>query len=198
MQLGKTLVGAIIGGVLGIGLCIAIYYLTEGFDKPWLAIPVAILTGLGVRSLVQTKGHPSYARGALTALIAVLAFLAFYPAVAKLTSRIAAKSIVAQNATTQPAQAPADDAADDAAGDAAPVPATDTERERATVAPGALRNQRQQPWSVFEMIALGLAAFIAYELGRGSEAAHPTVAGGTVPRDEEPAPVRPGQYPPSD
>jgi hypothetical protein len=198
MQLGKTLVGAIIGGVLGIGLCIAVYYLTEGFDKPWLAIPVAILTGLGVRSMVQTKGHPSYARGALTAIIAVLAFLAFYPAVAMLTTKAAARPIVAQNAT-QRAQAPEDDAGDDAAADAAPAPAVDAERERTNVAPGGMRNPRQQPWSVFEIIALSLAAFIAYELGRGSGLAHPTVAEGTVSRDQEPAHVTAGQsLPPAD
>ena len=32
----------------------------------WLAIPVAMLTGLGVRMMVNTSGHASYVRSALT------------------------------------------------------------------------------------------------------------------------------------
>ena len=46
MQFGKTLVGAIIGAALGIGLLIAVYLLF-GIDKMWMAIPVAIVDGLG-------------------------------------------------------------------------------------------------------------------------------------------------------
>ena len=62
MQFGKTLVGAIIGAVLGIGLLIAVYLLA-GIDKMWMAIPVAILTGIGVRMVAATSGHASYLRG---------------------------------------------------------------------------------------------------------------------------------------
>jgi hypothetical protein len=198
MQLGKALVGAIIGGLLGIGLCIAVYYLADGFDKPWLAIPVAILTGLGVRALVQTKGHPSYARGGLTAIVAVLAFLAFYPVVAQLTTRTAARPIAAQGGAARPAEGPADDAADEPAVADAPVEEVATDQRR-DLAPAAMRKQRQQPWSVVEVIALGLAAFIAYELGRGSGVVRPGTADGTMMRDEQPAPLSAAQtMPPAD
>src|ERR1043166_9337125 len=69
MQFGKTLVGAIIGGALGIGLLILVY-LQFGIDKMWMAIPVAVLTGLGVRMVVATSGHASYLRGAITKAVA--------------------------------------------------------------------------------------------------------------------------------
>src|SRR5215216_3841827 len=74
MQLGKTLVGAIIGAALGIGLLIAVY-LAFGIDKMWMAIPVALLTGLGVRMVAATSGHASYLRGAITVLLALGAYL---------------------------------------------------------------------------------------------------------------------------
>src|SRR6476661_7126824 len=74
MQLGKTIVGAIIGAVLGIGLLIVVY-LFFGVDKMWMAIPVAILTGLGVRMGVATSGHASYLRGAITVVLAMGAYL---------------------------------------------------------------------------------------------------------------------------
>src|SRR4051812_12051213 len=74
MQFGKTLVGAIIGAALGIGLLIAVYLLA-GIDKMWMAIPVAILTGLGVRMVAATSGHASYLRGAITVVLAMGAYL---------------------------------------------------------------------------------------------------------------------------
>ncbi len=74
MQLGKALVGAILGAVVGVVLLVAVH-MQWGIDKSWMAIPVAILTGLGVRALVTTYGHESYLRGALTALLALGAFM---------------------------------------------------------------------------------------------------------------------------
>jgi hypothetical protein len=131
MQLGKSLVGAIIGAALGIGLLILINALTA-WDKYWLAIPVAILTGLGVRWVADTNGHPSYVRGVLTGVIAILAFMLGQYAVAKVaTLRSEAKPIVAQlddvraadqvdNADTNEADDAGDaEAADDIADDAA-------------------------------------------------------------------------------
>jgi hypothetical protein len=71
MQLGKALVGAIIGAAVGIGMLVAVS-VTTGIMGFWLAIPFAIITGLGVRMLVSTAGHPSYARGVLTMLLAMM------------------------------------------------------------------------------------------------------------------------------
>jgi hypothetical protein len=200
MQLGKSLVGAIIGGIIGIALCIAVTKLSGGWDKMWLAIPVALLTGLGVRWLVTTKGHPSYARGALTAIIAIAAFLASFPIAALITTRGAAARPIDARANAEPANDAADDAADTE--DAADAPADETPAAAPAREPGAeftagMRNQRPPERSPWEYVALGIAALIAYELGRGSGIARPGVAEDTVGHDE-PAPVRPGQYPPSD
>src|SRR5437764_7857561 len=73
MQFGKTLVGAIIGAALGIGLLLLVY-LQFGIDRMWMSIPVAVLTGLGVRTLAAKNGHPSYLRGAITVALAMGAY----------------------------------------------------------------------------------------------------------------------------
>ncbi|HEY3393545.1 MAG TPA: hypothetical protein VGK58_12615 [Lacipirellulaceae bacterium] len=220
MQLGKTLVGAVIGGLVGAAVCVAITKFT-GWDKMWLAILVALLTGIGVRLFVDTRGHASYARGALTAILAVAAyFLSFWASTLITTKGASAREINAQAGVRQAADddaagddAAADDAAngeaddeadgdtedgeDEAADDAAPA-ASATTRQRSDPAAGILRPQRPPERSPWEYIALGVAALIAYQLGRGSEGPRAYAADATVVRDEESAPVRPGQFPPSD
>ena len=49
MQLGKALVGAVVGCAIGIAVMVAAYFLFEA-DQAWLAIVVAICAGLGVRA----------------------------------------------------------------------------------------------------------------------------------------------------
>src|SRR5438477_333118 len=90
MQFGKALLGAIIGAVIGLVLLLAAYrfFAWDGF---WLAVPFAIVTGLGVRVMVATGGH-SYARGALTAVLALAAYYGGWRLVAMIASRASAQS----------------------------------------------------------------------------------------------------------
>src|SRR4051794_30184809 len=107
MQIGKTLVGAIIGAALGIALLIAVYFAFQ-IDKMWMAIPVAILTGLGVRMVVATSGHASYLRGALTVVLAMGAYLgglAITRAVANHRAESVSKTKPAGVATQEPGDA---------------------------------------------------------------------------------------------
>jgi hypothetical protein len=232
MQLGKSLVGAVIGGLVGAAVCVAITKFT-GWDKMWLAILVALLTGIGVRMLVDTRGHASYARGALTAILAVAAyFLSFWASTLITTKGAAAREINAQAGARQAAAddaaadnaadndaadgeaANADDAADTDAADGKAADAADGETDDANdeaadeAAPAnpqqqpervvnLPRNQRPPERSPWEYLALAVAALVAYQLGRGSEGPRAYATDGSV-RDAEPAPVRPGQYPPSD
>jgi hypothetical protein len=199
MQLGKSIVGAIIGGLVGAALCVAIIKFS-GWDKMWLAILVALLTGLGVRWMANTKGHPSYARGALTAVIAIGAyFLSFWLTTLVMTQGAAARSTAGQEAA-RPAEGAADAAngATDTADDETPAaPSRPADTQEGLGAALDMRNQRQPDRSPWEYVALGIAALVAYQLGRGSEGPGSTVAEGAVVR-EEPAPVTPGQFPPSD
>jgi hypothetical protein len=187
MQLGKTLVGAIVGAALGIGLLIAVYLLF-GIDKMWMAIPVAVLTGLGVRMVASTSGHASYLRGAITVLLAMGAYLgglAITRAVANHRADTVAKANPPRAAAQEPGEA--GDAKDAPVADAPPVTAP-------PVAPAPTEITRRpampnQQFSTWDFISLAVAALVAYELGRGTG----------LPRDElaarpsEPAPA--GMHP---
>jgi hypothetical protein len=188
MQFGKTLVGAIIGAVLGIGLLIAVYLLA-GIDKMWMAIPVAILTGIGVRMVAATSGHASYLRGAITVVLAMAAYLgglAVTRAVANHRAASVAKANPPRVATEEPADAGA--AKSEEPGAEAPPP---NAPPIAVVNPGptprrsALPNQSFSTW---DFISLAVAALVAYELGRGS---------GMAPKDNTGAgePVPGGTHP---
>jgi len=191
MQLGKSLLGAIIGGVLGIATLVMIHSLT-GWDKAWLAIPVAIFTGVGVRWMVATAGHPSYARGGLTAVLAILAFMVGNYVVAEVATRRAASQ---QTALAPAERQQADDAGEGAggAGDEAPLIEPVRLEERSPLGGTGVRNPRAQQWSTWDFLWLCVAAFIAYELGRGTNAA--SAPRGTDVRDEEEPPPATGQTP---
>ena len=74
MQLKNALIGAIVGGLIGIGVLVAAF-MFFGAQHTALALVVAVLVGVGVRAMVSTKGHASYLRGAITALVAIAAFV---------------------------------------------------------------------------------------------------------------------------
>jgi hypothetical protein len=165
MQLGKTIVGAIIGAVLGI-LLLLVVNLVFRLDQTWLAIPVAILVGLGVRMMVSTTGHPSYLRGAITGLLALATYIAGWPVVAQVaTMKAESKPAVVAADTADAAEAGDEEATETPAEAPTPAPA----RPRAVGAANEVRKplmpQETSPW---DLVFLGIAALIAYELGRGT------------------------------
>jgi hypothetical protein len=200
MQLGKTLIGAIIGAALGIGLLIAIYLLFS-IDHVALAIGVALLTGLGVRALVSTSGHASYARGALTGLLALGAYVGGWLLVAEIAKARAAAGPKAPVAVQRQAEEESDEAAP--AGEQAaveeppPLPVRPTGPALAPKAAAPGQNPMDYIW-------LAIAALVAYELGRGTgmpatepmaadgtTGGDPTLSGVAPPRPTPPEAVRP-------
>jgi len=165
MQLGKAVVGAIIGAAVGIGMLVAVY-ITLGIDRFWLAIPFAIITGLGVRLLVSTTGHASYARGVLTMLLAMAAYFVGWTVVVQVANARAnkepAKPIVKVEET---AETDATDA--DATKEETPPPAPPVAPQRNVGGP-SMRAAPPTPGSPWDMIWLAVAALCAYELGRGT------------------------------
>jgi hypothetical protein len=166
MQFAKSLIGGIIGAAIGIALLFAIYRFSDGF---WSAVPFAILTGLGVRMAVNTAGHASYARGALTAILALAAYIGGLSLVAAVTTA-SARAPVAHAAAADESSKGSGDSEDKDAGSAAPAPVVETKMSTGgeghrgpIVAP--------QQFNAWNFVWLGVAAFIAYELGRGSDAA---------------------------
>jgi hypothetical protein len=149
MQLGKSLVGAIIGGALGIAVLWFVQH-HHGWDDYWMAIPVALLTGLGVRFVANVKGHPSYLRGALIGLLSIALFIAGQFVIAQVATRgAAAKPIPTQGPLMRPITNEAATEDDAAAAEEAPAgPSARDEEEQEPAAdeqPQSAADDETQP-----------------------------------------------------
>jgi hypothetical protein len=192
MQLGKTIVGAVIGAALGIALLVVVFLMFH-IDRVWLAIPVALLTGLGVRLLVSTSGHASYLRGAITGVLALMAYLLGWWVVAQVAQAQAKNQVPGGDRPRAVAQQANNDEADgaaDGAADTAPVPPPVAARPAASGAAGQ-KPAMPRGFSTMDFIWLCVAGLIAYELGRGTGAA-PAAAPTTEP---EPTGAPAGAHP---
>jgi hypothetical protein len=189
MQLGRAIIGAIIGAAIGIAVLVGVY-LALGIDAVWLAIPVALLTGFGVRMMVSTWGHASYLRGAMTGVLALGAYLLGWWLVAQVATQranAAADTRIDQKATAeQPAEA--GDDVDETKVAEAPEPAKAPAPSR-PAAGAAMRKAIPPGQSPWDYVWLGVAALIAYELGRGTAAK--AVAVGEETTTEVPANTHP-------
>jgi len=165
MQFGKSLLGGVIGAAVGVALLFAIYRFSDGF---WSAIPFAILTGLGVRMAVSTAGHPSYARGALTAILALAAYIGGLTLVAYVTSARANAPLARVAAADKSSQDAADADKDAAPPAPAPIAESNTSTARADSHRGPIAGSPQ--FNAWNFVWLGVAALVGYELGRGSDA----------------------------
>ncbi|MEX0612811.1 MAG: hypothetical protein WD738_07055 [Pirellulales bacterium] len=167
MQLGKSLLGAIIGAALGIGVLIGVYVLF-GIDAVWLAVVVALITGMGVRTMVSTSGHASYARGALTGVLALAAYVGGWFLVAEVAkARAAAAPKRAPIAATQDTE----EGTEKAAAPDADAPPVEQPRPINRAPTGAAGPKAVPPGqNPMDYIWLGIAALVAYELGRGTGA----------------------------
>ena len=179
MQLGKALVGGLIGAAVGIGLLLVVY-LTLGIDRVWLSIPFALITGLGVRMFANTSGHASYIRGAMTMLLALAAYIGGWVVVAQIamaranapTEKPSAASDVPPLAT-EPGDAEAKDgeAKDESkdAENATPVPPLKpTAQPSESGGMSRSMSPKSMEYGTADVICLAIAALVAYELGRGS------------------------------
>ncbi len=173
MQLGKALVGAIIGAAVGIAVLIAVQHFGR-IDKTWLAIVVALITGLGVRAMVSTTGHASYVRGALTGVLA----LAAYYGGTQLFSELATRGILEKKLQAPPPVAATEtEEGATAEADGVEVPLEPAAPDQPVVALPNRDAQMQRPgmqqFSTWDFVWLTIAALLAYELGRGSSPAAP-------------------------
>lgn len=172
MQLKNALFGATIGGLLGIVALVAAFFLF-GNQHTALALLVAFLVGGGVRMMVSTKGHASYLRGAITALVAIAAFVGGNFVVAKV-----AQSQIAANAAKPMRPAPVAMSPDSDEAETVAAEATQTAIEIQRMPDGvrgvgAVRPKIKPTFDAWDFVWLTVAALVAYELGRGTGTAAP-------------------------
>ncbi|MEM6329476.1 MAG: hypothetical protein AAF790_04415 [Planctomycetota bacterium] len=175
MNLGKGLLGAVIGGAAGLAAHVGIES-TIG-EAAWFPVVTGVLTGFCVRKFdPSVKQQANYVRGAAAGLIALAAIfgssqLSSTARIAKVNQGDLDKPIAPDTAAAdQPAEeeneAPE---ADGAAGAGEP----DQEMESAPVdaAAAAAAKQRPKPSagaSGFDFAVMGIGCFLAYELARGN------------------------------
>lgn len=195
MQLKRSLIGAVVGGALGAAVLVAAYFLF-GIEHTSLAILVALLVGVGVRTVVATRGHASYLRGAVTALLAIAAFLGGKFLVAEIAARQVAHAtrppmiapapterIADESDESDDTQDPPAESADSMELEDEQAPTRDMPQQQLNMADQQLgapaadvvrfATKRGYDFSMWDFIWLVAAALVAYELGRGSGMAAP-------------------------
>jgi hypothetical protein len=172
MRLGKALVGVIIGAAIGIALLFAIVRFSDSF---WSAIPFAIITGFGVRMAVGSGARASYFRGALTAVLTLAAYIGGFMLVTYVATSRANAPAAKPAVLSQASEGGTDAGGKDVSGQpATPAPEANVPVSRSDFHRGPMVGSSQ--FSTWSFIWLAIAAFIGYELGRGSDASSPTYA----------------------
>lgn len=169
MQLKNALIGAVVGGLIGVGVLVAAF-MFFGVQHTALALVVAALVGGGVRAMASTKGHASYVRGALTALVAIAAFVGGNIVVAKVAQSQMAANAAQPMLPAKTLEQKSEVATDDTAAEAPAEPVAEAMEVRRTGLPAGsgVRGPKKSDYSPMDFILLSVAALIAYELGRGS------------------------------
>lgn len=172
MNLGRTLVGGLIGAAVAIGIYVALM-LGTGNSAVWFPVVTGALVGFGVMQACKTDGNRSYARGAISGLIAAAAMLGG-DLVAKevLTKKAAAagnKAAPAKKAEAKE-EASEDEGEGEAEAEEEEVVAQETPKggdldsDKGGI--GAPKQLGQNDVWPFAFMAFGI--FLAYEFARGS------------------------------
>jgi hypothetical protein len=153
-------VGGIIGAIIGIALHVVLEtgMLGTRVEASWFAVVIGVLTGLGVRQANRHHMERSYARGAVSGLIALAAIVASSFAIKEVMARKETQAKTGTVAAAAPANAEAEEEepvaqAEPAAGRLGPV--------------GGVGKGRPSDFSPWSFVFMALGALVAYELGRG-------------------------------
>lgn len=182
MNFGSTLVGAVLGTVVGVAVHLGLQNFAgmEGAWVPWLSILTGILAGVGVRKMdANVANRASYLRGGLTALIALAGIVGGSMAGSKLKQEqlkdAAAKPLTMPVIKEQPAE---EEGEEGDAEEAEPEPVVEEPAMGPTLGPVVTGNPKrpQRGFAVMDFLPIAIGCFLAYELARG---------GGNEPPAEE-------------
>jgi hypothetical protein len=177
MGLGPTLVGGIIGAVVGVALHLVVETSTD-YEAPWFAIIIGALTGLGVSQANRSlAGRVSYARGAVAAGIALAAIVGSTPLIAAVA---AYRDRPADSAPDLALDAPPAESQASAAGADGAKPGEDAAAPRLVDARSAEMGILDPPLksgglNLWQFVCMAVGTFIAYEYGRGTAASKAAV-----------------------
>jgi hypothetical protein len=160
--------------VVGMGLHLLVES-TTGFEAPWFALVIGLLTGLGVHQANKSlAGRVSYLRGAIAAAIALAAIVGSPQVIAKMAAKDDAAVGRAGGASKSAAPAasgedkPGSEAATETAGDDAGERTASGELRGTSTAGAQVGIIRPGDFNVWQFVFMAVGTFIAYEFGRGT------------------------------
>lgn len=161
----RTLLGVVVGGLLG-GALIAILTSQLDVQKSWPILLAGLVAGIAMR-LLASDDHASYLRGALAALATVLAMIGGPLVGAKLISQktLSVANVVSTNSGSEDDAAATSEAGNDLEAKEPVMPSANLIRPRGVI--GA----PQGDLNPMEAILMAAGCLIAYQIGKGSEAA---------------------------
>lgn len=190
MNLGKTLVGGLLGAAVAIGI-FTLLKTQMNLHATWFYVVIGLLTGLGVRQAHQSlAGNVSYARGALSGAIAAGAILLSEEVVRQVVSRGAEEVIAAVEKPAVVGDETTEEEGDADAGDAESLDVEQPpEIHPHDGLPGMVdgaKGAKPQTDDVWPFVFMAVGIFLAYELARGSAApGEPEAAVEPPPTDDD-------------
>lgn len=171
MGVGPTLLGGIVGAVVGVALHTVLEtgMLGKPIEASWFAIIIGLLTGLGVRQANRTHMERSYLRGAISGVIALAAIYGSTAVIAVVMKNRDQAIASKPTASADVAEDSADDADSDATTTAeAETPAEENDRSiNPAFAGGVVGNPRAGDLNPWQFVFMALGTLVAYEFGRG-------------------------------
>ena len=167
MHFFNWLFGGIIGGAIGAAAWVGIEYATNS-EYGWIAWPVGLLVGVGVRKGASADIRGGFFRGAVAALLALAAVMGAKYSLAKVMTMQAEKAAepakIAANVSTD-ARTVETTKPSGATNDIQEVLRTDTAIMKSRIA-----KKSGSAFNELDMLWLCLSAFTAYIVGKGSGA----------------------------
>ena len=171
MGVGPTLLGGIVGAVVGVALHTVLEtgMLGKPIEASWFAIIIGLLTGLGVRQANRTHMERSYLRGAISGVIALAAIYGSTAVIAVVMKNRDQAIASKPTASADGAEDSADDADSDATTTAeAESPIEENDRSiNPAFAGGVVGNPRAGDLNPWQFVFMALGTLVAYEFGRG-------------------------------
>ena len=182
MHVLNWLFGGIVGGAVGAAVWVSIEYSSQ-LEFAWMAWPVGLLVGWGVRKCAAADTRGGFLRGALAALLALVAILGAGWSKQKILTRQASQ-VIAPAIVVTTGEAEGDQKSLDGISEAIEPVAVDFGKPSTGLLSSPIDPKAGNAMQNMDMLWLCLAALTAYVVGKG--AGSDSVRSGEELADEEP------------
>ena len=182
MHVLNWLFGGIVGGAVGAAVWVSIEYSSQ-LEFAWMAWPVGLLVGWGVRKCAAADTRGGFLRGALAALLALAAILGAGWSKQKILTRQVSQ-VIAPAIVVTTGEAEGDQKSMDETSEAIEPVTVDFGKSRTGLLSSPIDPKTDNAMQSMDMLWLCLAALTAYVVGKG--AGSDSVLNEEESADEEP------------